>query len=75
MASRLLTYITMGQAVIKPEGLRCQATREGHFTCNKLLAKKNAYGQIAGNFRCERCHQEIEVCLGPPRSDLVAKTQ
>jgi hypothetical protein len=68
--SKLLTYVTKGQAVIRPEGLRCQASRDDHWTCNKLLAKKNAEGQIAGNFRCERCGQEIEVRLGPPRSDL-----
>ena len=69
---RLLTYITKGKAVIKPEGLRCQAPLAGSWTCNKLLVKKNEEGQIAGNFRCERCRQEIEVRLGAPRADLTA---
>jgi phage FluMu protein Com len=67
---KLLSYITKGSAAIKPEGLRCQASRGDSWTCNKLLAKKNAEGQIAGSFRCERCHQDIEVLLAPPRSDL-----
>ena len=67
-----IRYITKGKAIIKPEGLRCQASRADDWICNKLLAKKNADGQIAGNFRCERCRQEIEVRLGPPRSDLAA---
>lgn len=69
---RLLTYITKGVAVIQGDSLRCAAprTNDSRRTCNKLLAKKNEQGQIAGNFRCERCHQEIEVKLAPAREDL-----
>lgn len=65
---RLLTFITKGQAVIQGDSLRCAAPREkdNRRVCNKLLAKKNEQSQIAGNFRCERCHQEIEVKLAPP---------
>jgi hypothetical protein len=69
---RLLTYITIGKAVIQGDSLRCAAPRPNDLRkiCNKLLSKKNEQGQIAGNFRCERCHQEIEVKLAPARDDL-----
>jgi hypothetical protein len=68
----LLTFITRGNARITGEGLRCAAPRggdndDGRRVCHKLLAKKNADGQIAGNFRCERCKQEVEVKLAPAR--------
>lgn len=64
----LLPCITKGKALITPEGLRCGASRtnDQDRRCNKLLAKKNAANQIAGNFRCERCRQEIEVKLVDP---------
>ena len=65
---KLLTVISNGKAVIQGNNLRCFAPRLGDpkRVCNKLLAKKNAVGQVAGNFRCERCHQEIEIKLVIP---------
>ncbi len=61
----LLTSITKGKARIHPEGLRCAAPRDNDPArdCNKLIAKRNDAGQIAGNFLCERCRQVIEVKL------------
>ena len=71
---QLLIYITKGRAQVRPEGLRCVAPRsEEGWICNKLIVKANADGQIAGNFRCERCRQEIEVKLAPAREDLAGK--
>jgi len=69
---RLLTFITRGKAVIQGDSLRCAAARinDPRRQCNKLLAKKNEQGQIAGDFRCERCHQQIQVKLAPARDDL-----
>lgn len=69
---KLLTYVTKGKAWVTEEGLRCAAPREDspELICHKLLAKKNEAGQIAGNFRCKRCKQEIEVTLSPPRNDV-----
>jgi phage FluMu protein Com len=68
----LLTYITKGKAVIQGDSLRCAAPRtsDPRRSCNKLLAKTNEQGQIAGDFRCERCHQQIQVKLAPAREDL-----
>lgn len=73
---RLLSYITKGKAIIQGDSLRCAAPRanDSRRQCNKLLAKKNESGQIAGNFRCERCHQAIEVKLAPARDDLATKS-
>lgn len=58
-----LTAIKRGRAIINPNGLRCQGPRlkQPEQVCNKLLVKKNALGQVAGAFKCERCGQEIEV--------------
>lgn len=69
---KLLTFVSKGQAHFYPEGLRCAAPRPDKpgAVCNKLLVKKASNGQIAGNFRCERCRQEIEVVLKPPRNDV-----
>ena len=55
--------ISRGKAVVVNGGLRCNAPRVGDpsRTCNKLLAKTNTLGQIAGNFRCDRCKSEVEV--------------
>ncbi len=60
-----LTHIKKGQAVVVPNGLRCQGPRvkQPDQLCNKLLVKKNSLGQVAGAFKCERCGQEIEVEL------------
>ncbi len=60
--------ISRGTAVVKNGGLRCNAPRVGDpsRTCNKLLAKINTAGQIAGNFRCDRCKSEVEVLLDRP---------
>lgn len=57
------TLITSGKAVIQDGGLRCNTPRmaDASKSCNKLLAKTNASGQIAGNFRCDRCKSEVEV--------------
>jgi phage FluMu protein Com len=52
--------IMKGAAVITLDGLRCGA-------CNKLLARKNTSGQIAGNFKCIRCGQMIEVDISLTR--------
>jgi phage FluMu protein Com len=70
---KLLILITKGQAIVHGDLLRCAAPRENDpkRACNKLLAKKNAQGQIAGNFRCERCHQEIEIKLAPTKEPEV----
>lgn len=63
-----LTFISKGIAILTADGLRCAALRQDDSSrrCNRLLAKKNEQRQIAGNFRCDRCGQEIEVRLGPP---------
>jgi phage FluMu protein Com len=48
---------------VKDDGLRCNTPRAktpGE-NCNKLLAKTNSLGQIAGHFRCDRCKSEVEV--------------
>jgi hypothetical protein len=60
-----LTQIKKGRAIIVQSGLRCQGPRvkQPDQICNKLLAKKNDIGQIAGSFRCERCGQDIVVEL------------
>jgi hypothetical protein len=57
--------ITIGKAYLKGNGLRCMAPRTKDLSkpCNKLVAVKNAAGELSGNFRCpdRRCRQEIEV--------------
>ena len=65
--NRLATSITKGKAIFVGGDLRCNAPRTfgQRKTCNKLLAKRNELGQLAGNFRCERCRQEVEVSLVP----------
>jgi hypothetical protein len=69
---KLLTFVTKGKARIVGDALRCASLRsdDERKICNKLLVKRNAQGQIAGNFKCERCRQEVEVKLAPPREDL-----
>ena len=64
----LMICVSKGKALVTPEGLRCGAPRESEpeRRCNKLLCKRNSAGQIAGNYRCERCHQEIEIKLQEP---------
>jgi len=66
-------YIQKGRAVFTAEGLRCAAPRpdDPRKICHKLLVKWNASHQIAGNFLCERCKQEVEVVLAPPRRDVL----
>lgn len=70
---KLLTFIEKGQAIPTLEGLRCAAPRKDKpgAVCNKLLVKRASNGQIAGNFRCERCRQEVEVVMKPARTDIV----
>lgn len=57
--------ITSGKAYVKGNGLRCMAPRKDDPAklCNKLVCKKNAVGELSGNFHCpdRRCRQEIEV--------------
>jgi phage FluMu protein Com len=63
--------ISRGKAVISNGGLRCNnALIVGgrSRTCNKLLVKANASGQIAGCFRCDKCKGEVEVHV-PQRHD------
>jgi hypothetical protein len=58
--------VSKGTAIVKSDGLRCNAQRVGdekNRTCNKLIAKVNALGQIAGSFRCDRCKQDIEISM------------
>lgn len=64
---RLTTSITKGKALFVGADLRCNAPRPNgqRKTCNKLLCKKNELGQLAGNYRCERCGQSVEVSLIP----------
>ena len=57
--------ITKGKAYISNNGLRCMNPRSDNadLKCNKLIVKKNAIGEISGNFMCpdRRCKQSIEV--------------
>lgn len=55
--------ITNGKASLTADGLRCRASRvnDEKRVCNKLLAKRNRQGLVAGNFQCERCRQPVEV--------------
>ena len=69
---RLLTCIVKGKAIFVGNDLRCNAPRQDggpRAACNKLVARKNAEGQLAGNFQCERCRQAIEVKLVVPAAD------
>lgn len=64
---KFLTCIGKGNAQIENGGLRCAAPREGRpgWICKKLIVRKNRSGQIAGEFKCERCGQIIEVTTKP----------
>jgi hypothetical protein len=57
--------ITEGKAYIGNSGLRCMNPRADNpdLKCNKLIVKKNAVGELSGNFICpdRRCKQHIEV--------------
>lgn len=57
--------VKRGQAFVTQNGLRCRGPRakDPNTPCGKLVVKKNALGQIAGAFKCERCSQEIEIEL------------
>ena len=57
--------VTEGLAAIVNDGLRCAAKRAGDpgRRCNKLLAKTNSSGEVAGRFKCDRCKQDVEVEL------------
>lgn len=57
------THIKKGTAILAPNGLRCQGPRVKQPTqvCNKLMIRKNSIGQIAGELKCERCGQIVEV--------------
>ena len=62
---KFICYIKSGKAIIQEGNLRCAQPRSGDARrqCNKLLAKKNESNQIAGDFRCERCHQNVVVAM------------
>lgn len=62
---RLLPAVSKGHAVLVEGELRCDRPRKDDPArqCRKLIAKANKLGQIAGNFLCERCKEEIEVRL------------
>jgi len=69
--SNFVPAVSNGKAVFIADELRCQAARadtRGGGACNKLIAKFNRLHQIAGDFRCERCKQEIEVRMAPSGS-------
>jgi hypothetical protein len=68
---KLLTFITKGQVQISSEGMRCMALRENGRVCHKMICKKNNLGQIAGDFQCERCKQNIQVTLRAAKEDQV----
>jgi hypothetical protein len=57
--------IRKGRAVITANGLRCQGPRKNDPTliCNKLLVHRTDEGQVAGQFKCGRCGQIIEVAM------------
>lgn len=59
----LKSYVVRGMAFFQGDGLRCRGPRPGNpkLPCNKLLAKINSLGQVAGKFLCERCKQSIEI--------------
>lgn len=67
---RLMPAISKGHAVITADELRCAAPRKDELerTCNKMIAKINQVGHIAGNFQCERCKEVIEVRMVPVAS-------
>lgn len=58
-------FIKRGKAVFTANGLRCQGARvrDPDRPCNKLLMRKNGAGQLAGEMKCERCGQIVEVEL------------
>jgi phage FluMu protein Com len=62
-----LTYVTKGKAIPQQGGLRCAAPRDNRpgWICNKLIVRENSLGQIAGEFKCERCNQIIEIQTKP----------
>lgn len=68
---RYQTYILKGKAQVENGGLRCAAPREDRpgWICNRLIVRKNRLGQIAGEFKCERCSQIVEV-----KSEPIAET-
>jgi phage FluMu protein Com len=55
--------VSEGAAKVVNDGLRCAAKRKNDpdRPCNKLLARLNAAGQIAGSFLCDRCKQIVSV--------------
>jgi phage FluMu protein Com len=62
---KLLPAVSKGHAVLVEGELRCDSPRKDDPSrrCRKLIAKANKLSQIAGNFLCERCKEEIEVRL------------
>jgi hypothetical protein len=58
-----MSRITKGKAVLQHCELRCRTPRshEPYQFCNKLIALKNEAGQLAGAFKCVRCHQDVHV--------------
>jgi len=72
---KLVPAISKGKAILLGDELRCNRLREDSSKiCRKLIAKVNRFGQIAGDFRCERCKEEIEVRLVPATEESASKT-
>lgn len=69
------TLIVTGRAFVSNGELRCKApvtrfavTANGTQTpikaiCNRLVCKHNRDEAIAGEYKCARCGQIIEVCI------------
>jgi hypothetical protein len=60
--------ITRGLARVAPEGVRCHLG-----LCNRLIAKPNKAGEIAGRFLCKSCRQPVEVTM--KREEAVNETR
>lgn len=62
------TIITSGKAVVIDGGLRCNHPRKDDLSqvCGRQLVRANASGQMAGNFRCPRCKNYVEVRTSRP---------
>jgi phage FluMu protein Com len=61
----MIMKVTKGLAVFTGEGLRCASPRPNDIAryCGRLLVKKSASGQLAGEFKCDRCNAICEVQL------------
>lgn len=58
--------ITRGKAAFERNALRCAGKHtdpKRSAPCGRLIVKLNRSNQLAGEFKCERCHQIIEVTM------------